>query len=168
MTMATGMKAKDRKPRILVAGLGNLLLQDDGVGVHAVRELKKASLRGVIIADVGCAVLDALHLLQWAEKILAIDAMQAGGKPGTVYTFGTQDVEDAGVKASLHELNLLAALRFLPPGAKPEIVILGVEPENIDYGLDLSPRVAAALPVVTGAVREIVARWRETPSPGKN
>jgi hydrogenase maturation protease len=88
--------------------------------------------------------------------------MQAGGKPGTVYTCGTQEVADAGVKASLHELNLLAALRSLPPGAKPEIVILGVEPENIDYGLDLSPRVAAALPVVTGAVREIVARWRES------
>jgi hydrogenase maturation protease len=155
------MRTKTRKPRILIAGLGNLLLQDDGVGVHAVRELQQAPLRGVIVADVGCAVLDALHLLKWAEKIVAIDALQAGNAPGTVYACSAGDVAADGVQASLHELNLLAALKFLPPGAHPEIVILGVEPGTIDYGLDLSPAVAAALPRVTGEARRLVARWRE-------
>jgi len=168
MSMATPIKAKTRKPRILVAGLGNLLLKDDGVGSHAVRELLKAPPRGVIVADVGCAVLDALHLMKWAEKILAIDAMQAGGAPGTLYLCGLQDVADTDTRASLHELSLLAALRFLPPQAQPEIVILGVEPETIDYGLDLSPPVAAALPLVTGAAREVVSRWRETGIPKSN
>jgi hydrogenase maturation protease len=121
----------------------------------------------VIIADVGCAVLDALHLLKWAEKIVAIDAMQAGGPPGTVYACGAGDLEDSGVKASLHELNLTGALKFLPPGTNPEIVILGVEPEQIDYGLDLSPPVAAAMPQVIAAARKLVARWREEPLSAK-
>lgn len=86
--------------------------------------------------------------------------MQAGGAPGTVYAFGTEDLDKGGIQASLHELNLLAALNFLKDQAKPEIIIFGVEPERIDYGLDLTPTVAAALPELTAAAREQVRRWR--------
>lgn len=160
MTMATGMGPKRHQPRILIAGLGNYLLQDDGVGVHAVRALQQTPPPGVIVAEVGTAVLSALHLFEWAEKILAIDAMQAGGTPGTIYAFGVEDAAGPGMQASLHELNLLAALRFLPRPAKPEILIVGIEPETIDYGLDLSPAVGAALPELTRDVRKIVSDWR--------
>jgi hydrogenase maturation protease len=152
---------KFRKPRILIAGLGNLLLMDDGVGVHAVQELQKSPPDGAVVAEVGTAVLSALHLLEWADKILALDAMQAGGAPGTIYAFGTDDVDRGGIQVSLHELNLLAALGFLKNKARPEIVILGVEPEKIDYGLELTPPVAAALPELTVAVQELVRLWRE-------
>jgi len=163
MTTTTSMGTKRRKPRILIAGLGNYLLQDDGVGVHAVRALQQTPLPGVIVAEVGTAVLGALHLLEWAEKILAIDAMQAGGTPGTIYAFGVEDAAGPGMQASLHELNLLAALRFLPRQAKPQILIVGIEPETIDYGLDLSPAVAAALPELSREIRRIVAGWRNGP-----
>jgi hydrogenase maturation protease len=160
LTITTSMGFKPRPPRILIAGLGNYLLQDDGVGVHAVRALQQTPLPGVIVAEVGTAVLGVLHLLEWAEKILAIDAMQAGGTPGTIYAFAVDDVAGPGMQASLHELNLLAALRFLPRQVKPEILIVGIEPQTIDYGLDLSPAVAAALPELTREVRKIVADWR--------
>jgi len=160
MTMSMRMRRKRRKPRILIAGLGNYLLRDDGVGVHAVKALQQAPLPGVLVAEVGTAVLGVLHLIEWAEKILVIDAMQAGGTPGTIYAFGVEDAAGQGLQASLHELNLLAALRFLPKQAKPEILIVGIEPETIDYGLDLSPAVAAALPELTREVRKIVSDWR--------
>jgi hydrogenase maturation protease len=158
--ISTSLKPKPRPPRILIAGLGNYLLQDDGVGVHAVKALQQTPLPGVIVAEVGTAVLGALHLLEWAEKILAIDAMQAGGAPGTLYAFKVDEVAGPGLQTSLHELNLLAALRFLPRQAKPEILIVGVEPQTIDYGLDLSPAVAAALPELAREVRQIVSAWR--------
>jgi hydrogenase maturation protease len=154
------MPCKFKKPRILIAGLGNLLLMDDGVGVQAVQELQKNPPAGAVVAEVGTAVLNALHLLEWADKILAIDAMQAGGAPGTVYAFGTEDVAKGGIKASLHELNFLAALDFLKAKVKPEIIIFGVEPERSDYGLELTPAVAAALPQLTAAAREQVRCWR--------
>jgi hydrogenase maturation protease len=134
---------------------------DDGVGVHAVQELQKAPPPDTVVVEVGTAVLSALHLLEWADKILALDAMQAGGVPGTIYRFGVDDVDRGGIQASLHELNLLAALGFLKNKTRPEIVILGVEPERIDYGLELTPAVAAALPELTGAVRDLVRRWKE-------
>jgi hydrogenase maturation protease len=154
------MATSTRKPRILVAGLGNLILRDDGIGVHAVRALREGLPRGVVAADVGTAVLDALHLFEWADKVLAIDAMQAGGEPGTIYMFGPDDVEESGVKASLHELSLVAALRFLPDGKRPQVTILGVEPEVMDYGLDLSESVQNTVPQLVKAAREIVEEWR--------
>ncbi len=153
-----------KEPKILIVGLGNLLLRDDGVGVHAIRELQKDSQPGVLAVEVGTAVLDALHLFEWADRILAIDAMQAGGSAGRIYSIPVSDVEDRGPQASLHELNLLAALRFLPDSKRPPIVILGVEPGIIDYGLHLSSKVEAGLPVVIHAVREIVNYWLGEPS----
>jgi hydrogenase maturation protease len=144
----------------LVVGLGNLLLRDDGVGIHAVRALREKPLPRAIFAEVGTAVLDSLHLLSWADKILAIDAMAAHGKPGTLYSFKVPDVEESGTSISLHELGLLSALRFLPREKGPEIQILGIEPETIEYGLELTPAVQEALPLVTRTAKEIVARWR--------
>jgi hydrogenase maturation protease len=152
--------SKRRKNRILVIGLGNLLLRDDGVGVHAIRRLREAPHPRILLAEVGTAVLDSLHLLEWADKILAIDAMAAGGKPGTVYSFGVPDVADRGLPTSLHELGLLSALRFLPRQKGPAIQILGVEPESIEYGLELTPAVHQALPLVLRRAKEVVAGWR--------
>jgi hydrogenase maturation protease len=148
-------------PRILVVGLGNSLLMDDGVGVHAVHALESLAPPGVLVVEVGTAVLDALHLFEWADKILAIDAMKAGGTPGSVYAFCLEDVAESGhnERASLHELGLLAALRFLPGPLRAEIDILGVEPATIDYGLDLTPTVAEALPMVVRAAMYRISQW---------
>ena len=145
--------------RVLIAGLGNILLGDDGVGVHAVRRLGKSPLAGVLAVEVGTAVLDALHLFAWADKILAIDAMRAGGPSGTIYAFAPEDIAEPSPSVSLHELSLTAALRLLPPGNQPESKVLGVEPGMIDYGLDLSPSVQAALPRLIAITREIAAAW---------
>ena len=136
---------KPRPARTLVVGLGNVLLQDDGVGVHAVRELRKLLPPRILAVEVGTAVLDALHLFEWADRIIGIDAMQAGGAPGTIYSFGVDDVDDQGVKASLHEMGLIASLRFMK-GPRPPISILAVEPETMDCGLELSASVQQALP----------------------
>ena len=136
---------KPRPARTLVVGLGNILLKDDGVGVHAVRELRKLLPPRILAVEVGTAVLDALHLFEWADRIIGIDAMQAGGAPGTIYSFGVDDVDDQGVKASLHEMGLIASLRFMK-GPRPPIAMLAVEPETMDCGLELSASVQEALP----------------------
>ncbi|MHB1000012.1 MAG: hydrogenase maturation protease [Armatimonadota bacterium] len=154
------MQQNNKEPKLLIAGLGNLLLKDDGVGVHAVNELQKAPPPGTTVVEVGTAVLDALHLLEWADRIIAIDAMQAGGMPGTIYSFTLNDVMECSQQSSLHELNLLAAFRFIPDHKKPEILILGVEPLSIDYGLDLTEPVQAALPQLLEAVYAIVKNWQ--------
>jgi hydrogenase maturation protease len=154
-----------KRPRILIGGLGNLLLKDDGVGIHAIRELKKSPPRGAVVAEIGTAVLDSLHLLEWADRILAFDAMQAGGPPGTLYSFSLSDAAPKPSNSSLHEMDLLAALRFLPKHRPAEVTVLGIEPGVIDYGLDLTPDVAAALPLLLNETLRIVMEWSQSLSP---
>jgi hydrogenase maturation protease len=170
------MTRPKRKPRILVAGLGNVLLRDDGVGVHACRRLAEIRKRRCppwpagsyhpLLAEVGIAVSDALHLLQWADHILAMDAMQAGGAPGTVYLAEADEVSVEPVQAGLHQLSLLGALRLIDrPARKPPIrrlLFLGVEPEVIDFGMDLSHQVEAALGSVVEKACSILQEWGQT------
>jgi hydrogenase maturation protease len=142
---------------LLIVGLGNALLMDDGVGVHAVRELQKDPVKGAVIVEVGCAVLDALHLFEAADRVIALDAVQAGGPPGTVYELTLDGVGGKGPEASMHELDLGQVFRMLPEERRPVLSILGVEPAVIAYGLELSPPVRAALPEFLKTVRRTAA-----------
>jgi len=154
--------AGETRPRILVAGLGNSILQDDGIGVHAALALAKLDLPGVICADIGTAVLDGLHLYEWADRIIALDAMEAGGQPGDIYLLSEADVAGGRCEASLHELSLKAALRLSPEPITADIVVVGVEPHTINYGLDLTRPLQAALPRVVALVRRIIDCWRQS------
>jgi len=146
---------RGRRSRILIAGLGNLLLRDDGVGVHVVQALQRTSLpKGVLAVEVGTAPLDALHLLEWADEVHAIDAVEAGGPPGSLYRLDLNEAEEEG-RVSLHELGLRSACRLLPPERRPPVTVWGVEPERIDFGLELSPSVQQSVPEL---VRMLQAR----------
>jgi hydrogenase maturation protease len=79
--------ATSKPTRVLIAGVGNVLLSDDGVGVHAVRELQKNPMPGVTVAEIGTAIFHGLHFLENAEHVLVIDATKGGKPPGTVYVF---------------------------------------------------------------------------------
>ena len=153
-----GHKPK-KKSNILIAGLGNVLLRDDGVGVHAIRELQRHSIRDTTAVEVGCAIFDVLPLLDSADKILLIDAMQAGGIPGTIYMCGLRDLEMLPPKGSLHELSLINALQAFVRPSPREIRLIGIEPGIIDYGFELTKPVKASLPKVLHVVQEIATEW---------
>jgi hydrogenase maturation protease len=153
-------RRKKKKPRILIAGLGNLLLRDDGVGVHAVRRFQQKAAESYKAAEVGCAVFDALPLFEWADKILLIDAMIAGSSPGTVYRLeAVEDLDDGAVPNSLHELSIVQVLRMIRKPPMPEATIIGIEPEVIEFGMELSPAVAAALDQVIETGEKIIQEW---------
>jgi len=144
---------------VLVLGLGNVLLQDDGAGVQAVWALQKDPPPGAIVVEVGTAILDVLPLLEGARRVLLIDAMQAGGTPGTVYQLSAGDVAARDTRTSMHDIDLLGALALLPNRPKLDITVLGIEPRTIGYGMELTEDVAAALPLVAAAAHRIVRDW---------
>ena len=148
--------------RILIAGVGNELLSDDGVGVHAVRELQKDPIPGVEIIEIGTAILHGLRFLEDADRVLVIDAAQGGRAPGAVYLFEpADDARDRAVN-SVHALGLREAAGFLMAGRPaPKFTVLGVEPESLDYGMNLSVSVQAALPRVIALARQTVAGWSQ-------
>ncbi len=142
--------------KTLVLGVGNLLMGDDGVGVHAAMTLcREGGLAGVEILEVGTAILDALPALEAADRIVVMDAVYAGEAPGTVYRVPLSSCADNNCIASVHGLSLIRILALYGMQV-PEGVVLGVEPEHIGWSMSLSPRVEKALPKLLEAVREEV------------
>lgn len=143
----------DRK--ILILGIGNLILRDEGVGVHAVRELEKRDLPAhVEVIDGGTYLMDLLSVIQEAERIIVIDALKGGGEPGTIYRIFPDDLMAGSEQTlSLHQVGLLEVLGIVRQlGGDPHVVIIGVEPKEISWGMELTPEVEGELPKVIETV----------------
>jgi hydrogenase maturation protease len=147
--------------RTLVLGLGNILMRDEGVGVRAVERLAACydCPSEVTLLDGGTLGLDLLPYLEEADRLLVIDAVDLGAEPGTLARLAGEQVPAVlSVKVSPHQVglaDLLAAARLR--GVFPEeVVLLGIQPEIIEVGLDLSPRVATQVDtLVADAVAEL-------------
>ena len=146
---------------ILILGLGNILLRDEGIGVRALERLQ-AEYRlpsQVRALDGGTMGLDLLPYLYGASRLLILDALQMGGPPGGLARLADDEIPSALVlKLSIHQVGLqelLAASRF--QGTLPETVtLLGLEPVAIEWGLEFSPPVSAGLEtLVQAAVQEL-------------
>lgn len=137
---------------ILVLGVGNLLLGDEGVGVHVVQSLRSHETPANIeLMDAGTGSPDLLGLIANRDKVIIIDAVEGGGEPGAVYRFTPADVsEEAHSPLSLHQVSLLdtLAMAVVAGYAPKEVIIFGIEPKNIGWSTELSPEVTAAVPKV--------------------
>jgi hydrogenase maturation protease len=155
------------KTKVLVLGLGNMLLKDEGIGAHIAQQLHKRKLPGnVEVIDGGTAGSDILLRQQGVYKLVVIDAVRAGEKAGTIYKaqFKAKEKdklnqlfgEDKEFKISLHQVGLIGALAAAERiGREPsEIVIIGVEPKQIDYGLELTEEVKQKIPAIINTVLE--------------
>ncbi len=141
--------------KVIILGVGNLLLKDEGVGIHVIKEMESQDLPpGVTALDAGTAALDLLSVICESEKIIVIDALRSGGEPGTIYRCLPEELVDTYKgPLSLHQVDLLDVLLMARQlGGTACVVIIGVEPEDIEYGLELTPRVKGAVPRVIRAV----------------
>ena len=153
--------------RVLVIGLGNILLKDEGIGVHIARQLEKQGLpSNVEVIDGGTSGLDVLLSQEGSYKFVVVDAIRAGKKPGTIYKgrfkageknkltqiFG-QDKES---KISLHQVGLLEALTAAEKMncAPEEVIIIGAEPGEVDCGLELTQPMKRRVPEIIEKVLE--------------
>lgn len=144
--------------RILILGVGNILLKDEGIGVHVVRELEKKNLPGnVEVMDAGTAVIDMMPYFENVKKLIVIDAVRAGREPGTIYRFAPEDIYENN-KMSLHQMGLLEALTMSREIGKcpGDAIVIGVEPEIIEPGLGLSEKLSCKVPdIVNTVIKEI-------------
>lgn len=135
----------------LIIGCGNILLRDEGIGVHCVEFLKQGSLPpGVEVLDGGTAGFDLIGFIQEAEKAVIIDAIKVSGNPGAIYRFSAEDFDtDSAPETSLHDVTLKDLFRILGKlGICLEISIIGVEPKSIEAGMELSPELAEMIPTI--------------------
>ncbi|MGW0765426.1 hydrogenase maturation protease [Streptomyces sp. NPDC002676] len=156
--------------RTLVAGVGNVFLGDDGFGVETVRRLAQETLPPYVeVADIGVrGVHLAYQLLDGWDTLVLVDVTVRGGPPGTLYVIdatvpGERDPGATAAPLDGHRMTPDTVLALLDTlcagtGAAPprRILVVGCEPADLDEGMGLSPKVAAAVPEAVRTVTELV------------
>ncbi len=146
----------NKDAKILVVGIGNSLLMDEGIGVHIINELEQYELpRNVEIYDGGTGGFKLIDLTHGANKVIFIDAVEIGKEPGTVTTFKSEDVrlKYPKKKYSLHDTDLLEVIKMIELlDSPPEIEIIGVQPDTINYGISLSMKLKISVPNIIKTV----------------
>ncbi|MFO0600303.1 MAG: HyaD/HybD family hydrogenase maturation endopeptidase [Myxococcaceae bacterium] len=150
-------------PQVVVLGVGNVLMSDEGVGVHTVNELEKRFEfpENVRCVDGGTSTQELMGDLENLDHLIVIDAVRSGAAPATVLRLEGAAVPAAfTTKLSPHQVgisDLLATLTLL--GREPKnVVLLGVEPAVLSLDLNLSPTVAARVPELLTKVLDELAR----------
>lgn len=138
---------------ILIMGIGNMLLGDEGVGVHAIRELEKIDLPdSVRLLDAGIAFIDAVSHMEGIHKLIVIDAIKGGKKPGTVYHIQVNPDSYSCYSATLHGVSVLAMMTLLQHKIPDKVSVIGVEPDTINWATDISDTVKKAMPLLMETV----------------
>lgn len=151
-------------PDVVVLGVGNVLMQDDGLGVRALERLttRYRLPPAVRVLDGGVLGLDLLPALDGVSALLVVDAVQADGPPGSlVHLEGDAVPRVLTLKTSIHQVGLcelLAVSRW--QGTLPaRLALFGVVPAQVDWGLELSPQVSAVLDELVDAVAGRLRGW---------
>ncbi len=155
--------SRTKKPaKIVVIGVGNLLLKDEGVGIHIVRELQREALPAEVeVRDGGVGGIDLLDVLERSPHALLVDAADMALEPGTVRRFRPDEVQPGAEDAprfSSHDIGLLEVLKLAQALDRipEEVIIFGIQPKEIAWSTELSPEVRAAVPrVIEMVLREI-------------
>ncbi len=149
---------------LLVLGVGNVLLRDEGVGVRVAREVEAlgpgALPPGTAIVDGGTLGLDLLPLIEDAAALVLIDAVDLRAAPGAVRVLREDKLRSAlGRHMSSHQVgigDLLAAARLA--GTLPEqVALVAIQPERVEIGLELTPAIEATVPTAVALVRDELA-----------
>jgi len=136
--------------RLLILGAGNPLRRDDGVGVRIAQELEKQGMpQSVHVLDIGTGGLGFIDRMRGIPKVVFLDAVEMGERPGTVRVFTQQEMQKAPekIQVSLHEIDLPQLLLFASlQGRSPEILVVAIQPKDLGWGTGLSPELERAVP----------------------
>jgi hydrogenase maturation protease len=151
----------------LVLGIGNTLLTDEGVGVHAVRYLEDhhADVPDTQYLDGGTLSFTLAGSIENARNLIVIDAAQLDGKPGAVRTFVGTDMDEflnRNTKRSVHEVGLMDLLSIarLAEHLPENRALIGIQPGNIDWGENPTAPVQAALPIACQHAVNLIHQWQ--------
>jgi len=156
---------EDQK-RILILGIGNLLLKDEGIGIHVVNRLKDMVLPPYVeVIDGGTLSNYFIQIIEGREKVIVIDAIRADGLPGTIYRLTDKNIEDKrkGYFRTVFEQEFTDALKttYILKNQPEEVVYIGVEPEDtgeksLMAEIGLSPTIEKRIPeIIEMVMREI-------------
>jgi hydrogenase maturation protease len=136
--------------KIFILGVGNVLLSDEGVGVHVANELMKMDLPpNVTVVEGGTDGFRLLNVITEADRLIVVDAVRGGAAPGSIYRFDIDDVQScpSGFKTSVHQIGILEVIDLSGLiGKTPKTTVIGIEPKSLKMGMELSPEIKAKIP----------------------
>ncbi|GIM28088.1 hydrogenase 2 maturation protease [Clostridium polyendosporum] len=141
----------------VIIGIGNILLKDDGVGVHTIKQLENENLPSTIeLVDGGTSTLDILGYFLDYKKVVVIDCLKAGYEPGTIYKIKPEDITNYRKEnLSIHDVQILDVVKMANMiGKYPDVVIFGIEPEHICFDLDMTDNMKNSISEVIGHVKK--------------
>ncbi|MBI5029194.1 MAG: HyaD/HybD family hydrogenase maturation endopeptidase [Chloroflexi bacterium] len=153
--------------KTLILGLGNILLQDEGVGVRVIEHLQANYVfpDDVLVLDGGTLGLDLLAYIEDSSHILIVDAVKADKEQGALIRLVNDEIPAfLGPKVSPHQVGLqdLLALAKLRGHFPDEVILWGVQADIFEPGLELNPKISAQVEPVAKHVLEELARWNVT------
>lgn len=148
-----------QRKKILVLGVGNILLHDEGIGVHVVRdlELQYRFSPEVTLLDGGTLGMRLLDAIGQADYLIVADTLCGNAPPGTLTRLTGAELRDrVAAKNSLHQVSFLETMAYANfLGILPETVLIGCEPADLSaWGTELTPKVAAARPLMVRRILE--------------
>lgn len=142
---------------VAILGIGNILLKDDGIGVHIVKKLEEEKLPSTIeLVDGGTSTLDTLGYFLEYEKVIVIDSLKAGYEPGTIYKIKPEDIKKYKKESlSIHDVQILDVVKMANMFDKyPNVIILGIEPEEINFDTEMTECMKMKIPEVIKLIKK--------------
>ncbi|MDX5409693.1 MAG: HyaD/HybD family hydrogenase maturation endopeptidase [Thauera sp.] len=153
---------------VLVLGLGNTLLSDEGAGVHVIRYLQEQypDLPGVEYLDGGTLSFTLSEPIENAAALIVVDAAELGAEAGTVRSYEARAMDEfvgSNRKRSVHEVSLLdlLAVAYLTERLPERRALVGIQPAVVDWGDLPTPPVADAIPAAGRRILDIIEEWRQ-------
>ncbi len=153
--------------KVLILGVGNLLLTDDGFGVHFINSLRAIDFpQNIFVLEAGTVSHQLIPLLHEIDHLIVVDVVEAGDVPGSLFRFSPDDMKfPAEQKVSLHQISLIDVLNMAElTGGKPQTIIIGVQPKDVSsWSTELSDELRAVIPKVKDLVFEELRNIRALP-----
>jgi len=152
----------------LILGIGNTLLSDEGVGIHAMRQLQSSypDSPDIVYVDGGTLSFSLAAYLQDCSNIIVLDAAELNSLPGTVRTMVGAEMDDflGAARRSPHEVGLLDLFDIarLTESLPVNRALIGIQPKSIEWGTSPTPPVERALPVAVEQAINLLNEWQLT------
>ena len=153
--------------KILIVGLGNILLQDEGIGIHVIEKLRNETdiPPEVELIEGETKGLALLPLLKGGTYIIFVDAMEFEGAAGEIKVLHDKEIVSANnMLISAHEVGLsdiISLISLTERAEPPKTTLVGVKPMNLETGLQLSPEVEKSIPKIIQIIKQEVKRFKK-------
>jgi hydrogenase maturation protease len=160
-------QASAAAPRTLILGLGNVLMTDEAAGAAVLKALEPLATTDPDIAlmDGGTLSFTLAGPIGEATRLVVVDAARMGQPPGSVRLLEGEamDAQLSKHANNVHEVSLsdLFDIARLTDSLPPQRALVGIEPAQVDWGSELTPPVAAAVPEAVAQIEALLRRWRE-------